>query len=675
MTDKTKPPHEAAPDPTKAIEGFRDVIAPTRKKAVMVLESVEGTFRFDKDRIVVGSVVSADLRVTGDGVAPLHAVLEQSEDGKVRVFDLASETGIFVNGKKTVLEVLEGGSKLTIGRHSFKFSLDRPQGSNALAPPSKEAEGRKLFLDPKEDFTSLLLEDESVVREIFDYRPTQKQALEIVFSWNTAGSDGVLDVKHFVEADKVSIGPTREADFGIPQLMPQLAPLGLFDLVTRVGKDYVLNLDVPMKGVVHRNGQLQNLDQLKQAYQVSLGKDDFAKITLGALDFYLSFTAAPPKLKPSKMIERDPLFFKIFGASFLLSAIMITALLKINVPQNVEPEQVPERIATILYQPEKFSAKRPVIKEAPPALEKIALELKNAEPNKPVPKEMNVGAKALEKNAAAAAIKKNAKPKAQLKAQGGKGARAKGKEGTRGSKTAKKDLEKQEQAKRAAPDGGEGKGGGNSQVADQGNLDLLKSAAGKIENLLGNSAAQLGKSGSKLKGFGGFDTGGGGGLALSGASKGGGGTDATTLGGLSNEGRGGARVGTGMGAAGTGSGIVGGQTRVAIRMGGDEETVVMGAIDRDAVEAAILAHRDEFRLCYEKEINAENPHLAGRVGTSFVIGASGIVTQAGLESTTLNNANTERCILGVLKRIQFPIPRGAGIVQVSYAFKYSSGGK
>ncbi|MGK5087531.1 AgmX/PglI C-terminal domain-containing protein [Bdellovibrionota bacterium FG-2] len=674
MTDKTKPTPDTASDPTKAIEGFREVIAPQRTKPVMVLESVDGTHRFDKDRIVIGSVVSADLRIGGEGVAPLHAVIEHGEDGRVTVFDLASETGVFVNGKKTVLEVLAEGAKITLGRYSFKFSLDKPPSANVLPPPSREAEGRKLFLDPKEDFTSLLLEDSSKVQDIFDYRPTQKQALEVVYSWNIAGSDGVLDVQHFVDAERVCIGPTREADFGIPPLLPQLSAQGSFDLVTRVGKDYVLNLDVPMKGVVHRNGQLQNLDQLKQAYQVTLGKDDFAKITLGPLDFYLSFTAAPPRLKPSKMIERDPLFFKIFGASCLLSVVLITALLKINVPQYVDVEQVPERIATILYRPEKFSAKKPVLlKEPPPPLEKIALELKAADPNKAVPKEMQVANKRDEQSAPA--TKKNAKPKGQHKAKEGQGARAKGKEGERGSKTSKRDLEKQEQAMRAAPGGGEGKGGGNSKVADEGNLDLLKSAAGKIQNLLGNSAAQLGKSGSKLKGFGGFDTGGGGGLALSGAGKGGGGTDATTLGGLSNEGRGGARVGTGMGAAGTGSGIVGGQTRVAIRMGGDEETVVMGAIDREAVEAAILAHRDEFRLCYEKEINAENPHLAGRVGTSFVIGASGSVTQAGLESTTLNNANTERCILGVLKRIQFPIPRGAGIVQVSYAFKYSSGGK
>ncbi|MBI3535134.1 MAG: energy transducer TonB [Deltaproteobacteria bacterium] len=130
------------------------------------------------------------------------------------------------------------------------------------------------------------------------------------------------------------------------------------------------------------------------------------------------------------------------------------------------------------------------------------------------------------------------------------------------------------------------------------------------------------------------------------------------------------RVGTGLGAAGSGSGIIGGQARVEIRSGGPEETVIMGVIDRDAIEAAILAHRDEFVLCYVNEINAENPNLKGQVVPTFVIGSTGRVTKAGISTSTIKNANVDRCVLQVIKRIQFPIPIGAGVVQVTYPFKY-----
>ncbi|MGZ3710035.1 MAG: AgmX/PglI C-terminal domain-containing protein, partial [Bdellovibrionota bacterium] len=143
--------------------------------------------------------------------------------------------------------------------------------------------------------------------------------------------------------------------------------------------------------------------------------------------------------------------------------------------------------------------------------------------------------------------------------------------------------------------------------------------------------------------------------------------------GLGSKGTGGGAVGTGKGAVGTGDGIIGGKARLAaIRRGGAEESIIMGAIDKDAVEAAILAHKDEFRLCFEREVNAENPKLGGTVHTSFVIGSSGRVNQAGIESTTLKNANAERCVLTVIKRIDFPLPRGGGIVQVTFPFKFNS---
>jgi TonB family protein len=214
---------------------------------------------------------------------------------------------------------------------------------------------------------------------------------------------------------------------------------------------------------------------------------------------------------------------------------------------------------------------------------------------------------------------------------------------------------------------------GNSKSVEEGNVDLLKGAGGRIQSILGNSGVNVGRGGSQqLKGFGNFSTAGNGGLGLSGTGRGGGGDADTTLGGLGKKGNGMGRVGTGKGAAGGGSGIVGSQIRMNIRSTAPEEAVVSGSVDRDAVAEAIYAHKDEFRLCYEREINAERPKMTGQVGTSFVIGSSGRVTQAGIESSSIRNANVERCVLKVLKRIQFPIVRGDGVVEVHFPFKFSS---
>jgi len=411
--------------------------------------------------------------------------------------------------------------------------------------------------------------------------------------------------------------------------------------------------------------------------------------------FFLSFTQAPPRLKPGRVLEHDPVFWKTMVGSLLVTFVLLSSMMNMKLPQELEAEQVPERIATILYQPEKFSAKLPVkpvpkpqvaksaeviktpeVVKAKPEITKVEITPNAANSKKPVPKEMNVPAKP---TAAAAkpVTQLPQKTRGENMAKEGEGAKAAGKSGARGSKTAAPGKTPQDLAQRASPQGGKGIGGaGASQVKDVGNADLLKGAGDKILDILGNSAARLGKDGERLKGFGGFTTQGSGGAALSGTGAGGGG-NAETLGagGLGEKGRGGGRVGTGLGAAGEGSGIIGGRSRVLIRSGGPEEAVVVGAVDASAIEAALLAHRDEFRLCYEREINAETPNLSGRVGTSFVIGPQGRVTEAGVASTSLNHAPTERCILNVIRRIDFPVPRGGGMVQVSYPFKFTPAGK
>lgn len=675
-------------------EGGPSKGAEVGRKVITLTLGGDRVFRLHKERVVLGTLVSADVRLLGEGISPIHAVVELSgsADGAATIYDLASETGVFVNGEKAITRALKPGDQIVIGRHSLQFGVEdlaRIAADRRQAPAMRDSGGRKLFLNPGEDLKSLLLEDERVVEEIFDYAPTTQLALQVVMSWRGT----VLDVRHFVKESVVTIGNARKNHFGIPTVLSS----SVFPFVTRAGEGFTLHLEQSMQGLVQRKGELTTLDQIRRSFvqgpdgcQVPLNKGDFGKIGMGEVDFYLSFTPAPPRLRPRKLFERDPFFLKIFGSSMLLTALVVMGLLNARVTPTLEAEQLPERIATILYQPEKYAipmklpvpkkleAAQPQSQPQPPEAKqapepqktaKIDLAPNPANTAKPIPTEMNVGNKTAKNKGKTSGAKAGGK-NAQNQAKEGQGARAKGKEGTRGQKNAKPGKEHQDKASRPSPQGGTGAGSGSSQVPDEGNVDLLKGASEKVQNLLGNSAAQLGKGGEKLKGFGGFTTQGEGGLALAGSGKGGGG-DAASLGGLSDKGRGGGRVGTGMGAAGNGSGIVGGSARVVIRSGGPEEAVVMGSIDADAVEAALLAHRDEFRLCYEKEINAENPDLAGRVGTSFVIGSSGRVGQAGIESTTLKNANAERCILNVIKRIQFPIPRGAGVVQVSYPFKFS----
>src|SRR4051812_36361800 len=101
----------------------RVIVLTMQAKAEPGKPSQPGVFRLNKERVVLGSVVSADVRLGGDGVAPIHAVIELGEK-TATVYDLASESGVFVNGKKAVTQELKEGDVVQIGHHSLRFSID-----------------------------------------------------------------------------------------------------------------------------------------------------------------------------------------------------------------------------------------------------------------------------------------------------------------------------------------------------------------------------------------------------------------------------------------------------------------------------------------------------------------------------------------------------------------------
>ncbi len=68
---------------------------------------VEKTFQ--QDKIIIGRILSADLRVPNIKVSRIHALLEQLDDGHCRLTDLASTHGTFVNGERIVERILKAG--------------------------------------------------------------------------------------------------------------------------------------------------------------------------------------------------------------------------------------------------------------------------------------------------------------------------------------------------------------------------------------------------------------------------------------------------------------------------------------------------------------------------------------------------------------------------------------
>jgi hypothetical protein len=79
----------------------------------------------------------------------------------------------------------------------------------------------------------------------------------------------------------------------------------------------------------------------------------------------------------------------------------------------------------------------------------------------------------------------------------------------------------------------------------------------------------------------------------------------------------------------------------------------------------------QFRYCYQKELDKASSAFNGVVRLDFIIGASGHVTRASVESASRGlPSKVKGCVVNVLKGIKFPEPLGGGVVEVNQPFNF-----
>jgi len=99
------------------------------------------------------------------------------------------------------------------------------------------------------------------------------------------------------------------------------------------------------------------------------------------------------------------------------------------------------------------------------------------------------------------------------------------------------------------------------------------------------------------------------------------------------------------------------------------DAIVLGALDKSLIDAVVDRHQNQVLACYSAGLQG-NPGLAGEVVIKFVIAKDGAVTSAATKSSTLHSPPVEQCLNDQASRWQFPMPKGGGIVIVSYPFVF-----
>jgi len=100
---------------------------------------------------------------------------------------------------------------------------------------------------------------------------------------------------------------------------------------------------------------------------------------------------------------------------------------------------------------------------------------------------------------------------------------------------------------------------------------------------------------------------------------------------------------------------------------------VRGSLDKEIVRRIVRLHMNEVKFCYDQEL-ARSPALAGRISVQFSISPAGQVITSVMQSTSMDNARVENCVVNAVRRWEFPKPTGGGLVIVLYPFSFTSAG-
>jgi TonB family protein len=100
-------------------------------------------------------------------------------------------------------------------------------------------------------------------------------------------------------------------------------------------------------------------------------------------------------------------------------------------------------------------------------------------------------------------------------------------------------------------------------------------------------------------------------------------------------------------------------------------TIVRGSLTKQQISREISRNIARFKYCYEKELNGDQA-LAGKIVVYFTIAPTGEVADASIRESSMGSEAVASCLVKVMRSLEFPKPRGGGIVVVTYPFVFAA---
>jgi len=646
---------------------------------------------FSKGRKLLGRTESCDLIVQSESVSAVHAVIEIF-DNKAVVYDMNSTNGTYVNDDKVIVKEIVLGDTLRLADVEFIFQVYNVNASlppvlDTLEPAKGTASVHKevalpelpkksdlpssaptvsndgpsiiypLAADPKAEFSEYIFEDKHELFPIFKY-DTARQAVEvtILFKDQIFSIDYLPDSNHqyfitgiYAEKNQVEFPYLRKNE-----KLPFI----------EIRNGHVTVQTIPGFSIFFLSDKKK--DSGHQSSSIELNDDDIIRLHKGELQIFVRNVQSPPEIAAPPVLKRDPEFQKYLFMFFFFVFLASVGMNLVEIPEDKkEEDDAPERLATILYkQPLHVNTNKSVAKteNAPKVAQKAPAKPAVAKPveNKPQPKVAKPDViQTKDQTKKPDPGKKTATVKQVVK---------------QGTKPVVKPTQK---VASPVPSANKVAGAGGGAKAPVARSAVNSKAIGKVEVYksadFSSTVSSLVAKGGSVSGIetksagGGSGTGFGAGAGV-GTGIGSGSGDIKTAGIQTDQG---SLVGATTGVLGNSKGAEGLSAKKAIYTAGiPSETVVLGSMDPDVIRRILLDHLPQFRYCYQKELEKTGAELSGVIRLEFTIGASGHVTGAGVGNESPLPSDVKRCVVGVLRGIQFPEPMGGGVVEVKQPMNF-----
>ncbi len=474
---------------------------------------------------------------------------------------------------------------------------------------------------PKDDPSQVAMSDRSKAKPVATAKSgdigliTDRTLLQATLFWG----EQPLEVRTFESGSDLTVGPQKHATFCV-SLMDSRFHGAPFAIAHYAQNELLLNVPPEMSGLIWVGQDPIALDTLRNKapptrdnpeLKVRLRLGDRAELHLGELTLSFVFVNPSEKIPTPVFRVTDQILLRVFIFMMAFYGLVFVAL------NAITPEEEPT-----------------TLKDVPKHLKRVVMDAGIAQ-----------------------AMKKQRAAIGEL-AMNNEGGRARGEEGRAKAENNPREAEAQQNKamqQKALP-----KKAGDTKVAQQqeqeADLDLDAAFNSTTKKALSGSVSVVGKRSDGNTATALAD----GGFARGRVGEGsGGGGQSVGIGALS-----GLSTGGGMGSGDYGLSPSKGRE---IKIPEGEELVILGGLDPDVIASIIKRYLPQIRHCYETQLS-QNSHLKGKVGVSFVIGPNGNVQNATIYESSLNERNTEACIISKVKGWNFPKPRGGGTVGVRYPF-------